>query len=232
MQLIVHTWTLAMPPDYPLPELVHVVDLDRGGRVQGAVTLQDHTLRFTPANGWRPNTRYAWTVNPLQTPPHGPESSVEAGLVGTAAFDTTPRLDLLAAVVPSPQKACMVWSRPLTTDDTGELRITIDDAEVTADAIILDLVPRAEWGVSFDLEPEDPGVNILCMRGEAETVPLTPGSILRVWWGNEGPWREELAERSLADAVGLLRRLTPPDGDIGTGSDTGSDTATDTGATP
>ncbi len=243
MDLVVHTWSVELPPEYPLPTLMRVVDLETGGLVAGDISKRGNTLRFTPTGGWRPNRRFAWTVNPIEDIPHGPETLVEGNLVGTAVFDTSDTLNILGATSSSPSEICLIMSRPLLNEDGGDVRVTVNDVELDNDTTTFLLTTDAEYNTGFETDPVDAGVHVFCIteipqERDGEAITVTAGSVVRVWWGEGGPWRQEVQTISVADKLGELRRLgnaddeeqddTEPDPDP-VPADTGGTDPVDTG---
>lgn len=202
LPLMVRTGGVSIPPEYPVPTLIEVVDLLDGGRIGGTVQVTRDAVVFTPNQPWLRGRRYAWTVPALDLVPHGPDTRTPEDLGGTAVFDTTDdRLDVLGASFdPLTGDTCMVFSRPLTAGDRGSLRFTIDDEPV--DDAVVRLVPDADWGRPWELLPGDPGVDVLCVRSRRAAV----GAALRAWWGEVGPWYFALDEGPIEDVVIALRR--------------------------
>jgi hypothetical protein len=198
-----------IPNDYPIPDLIRVSRLDvvcdddpTCGLVSGNIVLDSHGITFTPNDGWRPNRRYAWKVAAPTPVPHGPELSLPEHLVGTAVFDTTPRLKLLNGGVDEDGRTCMVFSRPIDqARDSGTLRVTINDIEI--DDALFSMLGPDELGPGYDLDPDDPGVSVVCLTTEQ---PITGGASLRLTWGKNGPWRIDLLDATPDELVELLRR--------------------------
>jgi hypothetical protein len=191
-----------IPPDYPIGDVIRVVDLEGGGFVPGSVQRSgDADLVFEPYEGWRADRRYAWTVAPPTSVPHGPELAFSADLVGTAVFDTSDRLDVLGAAFDAAGlQVCVVLSRPFEPAIEDVVRITANDVEIHAVLYPLD---ADAWAPTFDLSDDDPGVDVACIDSEE---PLEPGTSLRIWWNEEGPWRLDVGEDPSADLVDQMYR--------------------------
>jgi len=201
MQLMVRTGELDLPPDYPIPNLIRVVDLRDGGEVPGRVEVGPERIRFIPDEGWVGDRRFAWTVDPVNPVPHGPELVFPEHLAGTAVFDTSSSLSVLGAALDDEGRACLVFSRRLTADDDAEVNIDADGVPV--DEVVLEYLPEEAWS-PWVLAPDDPGLDVICL-----TTPETfePGTVIRVWWGEpEVPWRAELQGIGVDELVVALRR--------------------------
>jgi len=190
-----------LPDDYLTPDLIRVSDLDTGAEIVGNLTFSDDGVQFVPNQDWRTNRRYIWTIDPPIPVPHGPELDFPDHLIGTAIFDTSKRLKLLNAGVDAEGNTCMVFSRTITSDDSGTLRVTVNDIEVE-DAIYSILEP-ASVGNQYTLQPDDEGVSVVCFQ---TALPIDSGASLRLWWGNEGPWRVDLIDATPDELVRILRR--------------------------
>ncbi len=201
-RLLVRTGSFEVPPQYALPELVRVTDLEDGGAVEGTTEIASDTIVFTPLGGWAANRRYAWTIPALVSTAHGPSMDLPAHLVGTAAFDTSADLYMLGATWdPNEALLCLVFSRRLTADDTGVLRVTVDDEEIAE--TLVRLIPDEEWGKPYELYDEDDGIDVMCID---DGVDRAEALSVRVWWGDEGPWYADLLAGTAAEHVQRLRR--------------------------
>ena len=197
-----------IPDDYPIPDLIRVSRLDvvcdddtDCGNVPGNIILDKNGVTFYPNSEWRPNRRYAWKVAPPTAVPHGPDLIFPDHLTGTAVFDTTPRLKLLNGGVDADGRTCMVFSRPIGEDDSGTLRVTVNDIEIE-DAVFSLLGPD-DLGPGYDLDPDDPGVSVVCLKTES---PIDAGASLRLTWGANGPWKVDLQSATPDELVETLRR--------------------------
>ncbi|MBN2800240.1 MAG: hypothetical protein JXX28_13960 [Deltaproteobacteria bacterium] len=198
LPLVVHTGSLRIPPDYALPDLIRVVDLETGGFVAGRVDVLDDTVHFVPTAGWRAARDYAWTFDPARGVPHGPELDIPDFGGNAPIFSTSSRVDLLAASLDEEGRVCVITSRPLTGDDEGVLRFTADEVEV--DTLWVELIPQVE--PSTELEDGDPGVSVLCATLSTE---LGAGAELAIRWGELGAWRLTLLDLPLTTALQDLR---------------------------
>jgi hypothetical protein len=202
MDLIVQNGPAEVPPDYEIPPVIRVVDLEEGGFVTGDVTVQGDIVRFHPDNGWLGSHRYFWIFDPVEPVPHGPEIAFSDAEAGTAVFDTSVvRLDALGAGLDEDGRACIVLSRRVTVADGGTIRVTANDVEIPE--VIVEQLEPGDWS-DWPREPLDEGVDVLCL----DTVePLDTGTVLRMWWGTNGPWRVELSEETVEDVIDTLRRV-------------------------
>lgn len=201
MDLLVKGGAVEIPPDYPMGEVIRVVDLVDGGFVPGTLTMDGLDLRFAADDGWAEDRRYAWTVDPAAHVPHGPELPIPAHLVGTSAFGTGEGLDLLGSTLDLDGRACVVASRPTDEADPDDLRVTVNDVALD-DAALIKLDPT-EWTPGFALDEVDPYVDVWCLE---TATPLEAGGALRVWWGDSGPWRMEIRDVPVGDLVIELSR--------------------------
>lgn len=178
-----------IPPGYPLGDLITVVDLADGGYVDGEVMVEGTDLSFYPAQNWSGDRRYAWTVGEDEHVTHGPELPIPEESRGTAVFSRIGRPEALGAWSEDPD-VCVLLSQPEVALNVRDLRLTVNDVAVE----------------SFNLHEVALGVDApvtgVCISA---TLPIGAGSTLRVWWGNEGPWRFN-AEDTSSDA--LIQRLT------------------------
>ena len=158
--LIAQAPSLALPPDYPAPAAIRVVDLSTDGFVDGTVSQQDGLLTFTPDRPWRRNARYAWTVDIPESLPHGPQFTAPAGLEDSAVFDTSSDLDLLAAS--QGNDLCVVLSRPASVAELNAHRTEVDD--VIVDDPEWTLLDDAEWQADVPaLTADDEGLGVACL---------------------------------------------------------------------
>ena len=133
--------------------------------------------------------------------PHGPDLTFPENLIGTAVFDTTSRLKMLNGGVSADGRTCVVFSRPIDPQtDSGTLRLTVNDIEV--ESPLYSLLSADDIGVTFDLDPDDPGVSVVCITSP---TPIAAGASLRLWWGANGPWRIDLLQATPDELVERLR---------------------------
>lgn len=196
-ELRLHAPALHLPPDYPLGDFLRVVDLADGGFVPGEVVPEGDQVRFVPAEPW--DGRYVWTVDQPAAVPHGPELPLPSDLLGSAVFDTSGHVELLAAT--ADDGLCLVLSRALD-EPPSPVRITLDDVDLVEP--VLALLDRDAW---MDALPEGlrPEVDLACVEGET----AEPGARLRVWFGEEGPFTAEVEDLAPADLVLALHRGRP-----------------------
>lgn len=200
---------LNVPPDYPMPEVMRVVDLEDGGLVPGKTTMGDGFLSFTPDESWSAG-RFAWVVDMPEAVPHGPSLEFPDILEEPSVFDTTPRLDVLAGSIDAEGNTCVVLSR--VTDSADDGTWTLSEGDVTWDGVVGYLVPRSEWGPDLTFIEGDAGVDVLCFTfegGPTDVPDLASGDEIRLTWGDDGPWLIELSEGDIATAVQGLRRGAP-----------------------
>lgn len=190
LPLLVRTGDFRVPPFYQTPDFIVVTDLEDGGDVPGIIEVTADALTFRPRGFWRANRRYAWAIPSIQAATHGPDLPMPDHLPGTAVFDTSDSLELLGASQNLlEEELCLLFSRPLTDQDRGAIRITVDDVEIASTNVRL--IPPEDWGKPYELFENDPGVDVLCTEidGDTDVVTDTDGaSQIRVWWGDEGPW--------------------------------------------
>ena len=198
---------LKVPVDYPLNELVQVADLDRGGLVNGRITLADDVIRFQPDNGWRTDGRYAWTVRDPADYPHGPEFNLPANTAGTAVFESSDRIDALNATLgEQADRICLLLSRP------SEIALT---AQVSFEGQPSGVIPVEVGSVAGDYptSPADLGAGSGCFDSP-DTANLVAGAVARVTLTDSaegadlGQWRLTLEEGALVDILNTRRRGT------------------------
>jgi hypothetical protein len=201
--LLVRTGSLEMPPNYPLPSnFIRVIDLAEGGHVPGAVVRSGDDLLFIPDSPWQSDRRYSWTVDEAASGAHGPEFSFPEELQGTAVFDTSSDLWLLAATTdPDLGLTCLVFSRPLAASEVGDINVTVDDVPVSD--VTFQELPAQAVTRSFALLEGDAGLGVFCLVTAQE---LEVGNAFRLWWGGEGPWSTELLGNTVSEVLGDLRR--------------------------
>jgi hypothetical protein len=203
MALMVEIGNISMPPDLPIPEdFVRVIDLNEGGQVRGELRRDGTRVYFEPSEVWATGGRYAWSVLPLERHAHGPQFRFPDHLLGTAVFDISESLQLLATGVDSlEERTCMVFSRALTAADTGSFAISIND--VALEDATFEILEAGNWGLPFALDSEDLGVSVVCFRSASV---IEAGARLRVWVGGLGPWNTFLEEQTAEDLMIDLRR--------------------------
>lgn len=203
MPLLVRAGNLDLPPDYPLPDnFVRVVDLIDGGLVAGLVERNGGDVIFRPESDWKPDHRYAWTLDDVLAVPHSAEFSLPDHLLGTGVFDTSASLFLLdAAKHPEENAVCLVFSRPVDETDASGIRITVDDAPVD-DLTLWPIDPDA-WNQPHDLLDGDTGGDVMCMTTDVE---LAEGAVIRMWWSDAGPWNATIKPEAVEQIMARLRR--------------------------
>jgi hypothetical protein len=201
LDLLVNRGALEIPPDYPVGDLIAVVDLDDGGIVPGTVTRDGADLLFHPDEPWRANRRYAWTVGGDDHDPHGPELPVPAALQGTSSFYTSVDVELLAAGLDDDGQACVVLSRPVAGLDRDHVRVTLNDVEVPDATVVV--APPESWDPGYELLGDDPALDVVCVT---TATPVDAGAEIRIWWGDRGPWRLTVQDAALSDVVAGLYR--------------------------
>jgi hypothetical protein len=196
--LVARAPALDVPPDYPADALIRVVDLEDGGFVPGLLERDGALWLFTPTDGWRDDTRYAWTLDLPPDVTHGPE--YETSIAGDAVFDTSSRLDALAAATGPAGEVCFVFSRPLEDGDLADPVLVIDDT-----AFVGALTPLAgeQWRPELPDVIGDLAIDVACTDGPAT------GIYARLWLDGTGPWLVEVQAAEPADVVASLLRRTP-----------------------
>lgn len=203
LPVTVYTGDFDVPPDYPINEYIWVDNLDDGGRVEGEFVIDDDAIRFWPDAPWAEDTRYAFTVQSRETVPHGPELALLSRLEGTAAFETSDRLRLIAASYDNERDLCLILSRALA--DGEELVFT--GAYADTETLTIDGVAEAtlkDWVDPFELDEGDPGVGFVCMTTDGADVG--PESTLRLQREGEEDWLAEVQRSSIEELYLELRR--------------------------
>lgn len=196
---VVHGGAQEVPPDYPVGELVRVVDLDAGGFVPGHTVADGQDLRFVLDTGFTAGRRYGWVIDPMLGVPHGPDLTLPDGASGTAVFSTSDDV-VPVAVANDDDLLCVFLSAPVGSISPASARIEANDVfvEVTA-ATLLDAQDYAFDG----LADADVGAGVACFQ----TVPLIGvGATVRVWWGAGDPIRLQVAGDPLPDVLATLYR--------------------------
>ncbi|MCB9679797.1 MAG: hypothetical protein H6737_32120 [Alphaproteobacteria bacterium] len=187
------------PEDYPLPELVEVVDLEVGGIVPGSIESVDGALVFTPDAPWADDREYVWTLRDPYDESRRPEFEIEPSLQGTAFFSTARELRVIHAAWSASDELCVLTSQPvLAFEVESRMRITLDDEPVPIAAFrILD---DAEL-VQEDLADGDSGIGGVCL-----TVSARVGAASGRIFVDESAWLRELFHVEPADMVAAVRR--------------------------
>ncbi|MBW1877602.1 MAG: hypothetical protein JRI25_06145 [Deltaproteobacteria bacterium] len=193
--------TLGVPPEYPLPELIRVVDLAEGGFVPGEVVDEGDVLSFVPRGSWAVDRRYVWTVDIPEGMPHGPELHIAGQLSGSAVFDTSEAIAVLAAGLDDDDRACLVLSRRTDVGMMEGARVTADDEEI-AD-LRIELQGPEVWQDQVWVPGLRPEVDLACLVADES---IAPGTRLRVWWAGSGPWVADVEDISPAELVVELHR--------------------------
>lgn len=210
VSLVVQSQDMDLPPDYALPELVRVVDLDQSGEIPGTTVREGDFLTFTPDRSWPADRRLAWVVDVPRPVPHGPELTFPPELSEPAVFDTSSRIDVLGGTVDADDRACVVLSRMLDGEDTGSWRVTSGDTDVAG--VVGYLVPRSEWGPDLDFPEGDAGVDVLCFDfggtdpDPTEPAPIDSGDQVRLYWNGTDSWLIDMSSGPIVDEVVRLRR--------------------------
>jgi hypothetical protein len=208
--LVVRSEDMDLPPDYHLPELLRVVDLDQGGIIPGVTARDSELLVFTPDRPWPLNRRFAWVVDVPEPVPHGPELTFPPELEEPSVFDTSTRIDVLGGSVDGDDRACVVLSRMLSGEDGGTWRISFGETDIVG--VVGYLVPRSEWGPDLEFPAGDQGVDVLCFDfgvnepDPTEPAPIDAGEQVRLWWGGDRSWLITLSSGDILDEVNRLRR--------------------------
>lgn len=201
-----------IPPDYALPELIRVLDLDLGGFVPGTTVRTVDTLTFTPDEPFAEDRRYSWVVDVPTPVPHGPQLTFPSALEEPAIFDTRPRIDVLGGSVDSTGQTCLVLSRLITADDAGSWSIEVNGTLV--DGLVGYRLDREVWSTGFDFPDDDPGPDVYCFtpsETELAGLPaLQEGDRLRVFWTGQGEWLVDgLDAGEIRTTIVRLRRGDP-----------------------
>ena len=216
--LVVVAEGMDIPPDYPLPELIRVLDLDFGGFVPGRTEKLDGSLRWTPDDPLKTDCdpsdpddlgcRFGWVVDVPEPVPHGPELHFPDILEEPAVFDTSSRIDVLGGSLDAEGRPCLVLSRKVTAEDTGSWSVEIDGQLV--EDVIGSLLDPADWASGLELPAGDDGVDVICFEqflGTPDDPPLVQGGDrVRLTWGDQGPWVVEIEDGAILDTVQRLRR--------------------------
>ena len=195
----------AVPPDYPIDDMIRVLDMTDGVDIGGTTATETGLITFAPDGDWPAGHRFAWTIDPKLGTPHGPEVLLPDDVVGTAVFSTSTALHVLGAALEE-DALCLILSRTVRADDDGAfppIRVTVDDVDVGLDSSQLDFLPHTDWIDLPELDEADAGVDVACL-----TSPPTaqPGSTVRVWVGDDNPWLYELEDTDVYGVLGALRR--------------------------
>ncbi|MFK7926595.1 MAG: hypothetical protein AB8H79_00285 [Myxococcota bacterium] len=206
--LVIRDEGMSVPPDYPLPALVRVVDIDLGGFIEGRTERNGSTLIFTPDSAFEADKRYGWVVDMPEPVPHGPELVFAETLQEPAVFDTTSDIDVLAGTLGDDGQVCLVLSRLLTAEDTGNWSIEVDGERV--DNVVGSLLDRTEWLGALSFPEGDDGVDVFCFdppdSSPSEFPLVTDGARVRLYWGARDPWLIEVNAGAPFSAVERLRR--------------------------
>lgn len=228
--LVVLAEDKAIPPDYPLPDIIRVVDLQTGGIVPGLIEQGPDFLRFTPSSPFRSGRRYAWTVDVPDPLPHGPDLFLPEPLREPAVFDTSDRIDALAVTREDDRRLCVVLSRMVRGTDEGAWSINVSGLAIPV--TVLRLLPQGAWAAELEFPIGDPGVDVVCFdapRPPAGAIPddddddgapsndddpqeLWPqvGQTVRLTWGDRNSWVLPVQAGPVVDAVIDLRRGVRP----------------------
>jgi len=201
LPLQVKSSEIEVPPDYDAPPTLRVYDLTTGGEIEGTVLSEDTGLTFVPHRDWLPRRRYIWNLDPVTSVPHGPDLSVPLDLDGVATFETDDPLKLLAGGVDESDRMCLVFSRVILPQDGGCCDITIND--IALEEPFFEILSQSSIGEPYPLLAGDTGVDIICVSSD---TPIAAGASLRLWWGDEGPWKIDLQAATANDLIVGLRR--------------------------
>jgi len=198
--LRVHVGGLQLPPDYPLgDDFIRVVDIDRGGFVEGRILLEGDVVSFVPDGGWEPGRRYVWSVGELPTLERGPEHFFPESLYGEALFATTHELEVLEIVLHHDSLVCAVLSRDLDAI-TDTVTATLDDHPVELGPVMLH--HEVEWLADAPPELLEQSVSVACFP----ELEAPDGASLRLWWGEAPSFQARLEGADLRDVLIGRRR--------------------------
>ena len=190
-----------VPPEYPMGELIRLVDLDAGGFVPGNTVTDGDDLRFFPDTGFASGRRYGWVIDEIVGVPHGPTLSLPDGATGTAVFSTADNARPVAAAI-SEGRTCVFLSAPIGEVDFQVARLEVNG--VFVEPLGVRIMPTADF--EFDglvRDAGDEGASVACFT----TDPVAgPGATLRVWWAAEDPVRLQIADGDLSDVLADLYR--------------------------
>ncbi|MCO4743638.1 MAG: hypothetical protein KC912_02540 [Proteobacteria bacterium] len=203
--LVVSMRGVAVPDDYPLNDLIQVMDLLDGGRVPGEVTLTGDTVRFSPDAPWESDRRCGWTVyDPLEIA-HGPEVHLPDGTEGTAVFEVSDNIHVLDATVGEVDgSVCLLLSRP--SEDALELDVWVQAAEYSLTAEV-----QPDSREDYALADTDAGAGVRCFESPEA---LAAGDAIRLQIAGtgdlftQGPWRLELSEAPIVELLAARRRAS------------------------
>jgi len=184
------------------PDLITVVDLDVGGRVEGAIVVGDSALWFYPDAPFEPGHRFAWSVAPPHDEARSVHLAVPASLTGSATFSTAPAAEPLGALSLG-SDICIVWSRAVPEE--GQLPAG-SGLSIHADGLPVGVEPAIPAGVP-GIEPLTPGdASLGCLGLTDAGIDAATIQGVRV----EGPlqvWQLTVEDRSAEDLLAERHRL-------------------------
>jgi len=185
------------------PTLISVVNLDKGGSVEGTVVAEKGDLWFYPDAPLRKATRFAWSVAPPYEEARSVHLALPADLIGSGTFHTGSMAEPVGALRLG-DDLCIVWSRgPMPEEDAWPLaaglqvyadgtRVSVDPA-VATDLIGIDPLTLGEASLGC-LALDDAGIDAATIEG------------VRID-GVESVWQLTVEDRSLDDLLGERHRL-------------------------
>jgi hypothetical protein len=192
--------------------LIHVVDIDVGGPIEGTVVADKGDLWFFPDEPLPRGHRFAWSV----APPHDEARSVHLGLPpglrGSATFHTGAIVEPVAALRLD-DEVCVVWSRgPQQGPDAAPLAFGL---KLYADGV--PVAVRAAVEVSLTgIDPRTAGTASLgCLALDDAGIEAATIEGVRVD-GTEEVWQLPVEARSVDDLLGEHHRLGGPTDEEGT----------------
>lgn len=190
-----------VPPEYPVGELIRLVDLDAGGFVPGNTVTDGDDLRFFPDTGFEPGRRYGWVIDEIVGVPHGPTLSLPDGATGTAVFATTESARPVAAGMLD-GRTCVFLSAPIGEVDFQVARLEVNDVFLQSLGVQVMSANDFEFdGLVRDVGDE--GASVACFATEPAAGP---GATLRVWWADDDPVRLKIADGDLSEVLADLYR--------------------------
>jgi hypothetical protein len=191
------------PEGQPVPDLIRVIDLDRGEAVAGTTEWFGDALVFAPDEPWSEDADYLWTLRDALDEARQPEFEIDPFLQGEAFFSTGFRLEVLNAGWAANGELCVLTSRPAEAFELEGFSVTID-----AEAIPL-LNPRLLEGEALgedafiDVE-DDLGLGAICAQPERRSGAPQ----VRVFLGNRS-WLRDMFFVEPTDLAAAARRGTP-----------------------
>lgn len=199
--LLVRLGPYLLPPDDHVGVEIVVTNAVTGDQVPGVTVVEQSDLLFYPLEGWSPDARFVWSIQPGTQSRGTPQSLLPESLLLPHTFETADRLVPLAVgYSETDREACVIFSQPMSVGDRESLALSLNGAPLAPTQVRLDA--ESEHVLPFPKFLSDLGMSLLCVGPHSS---LSKGAFLSI--DTEDDNRQFLLpETSTGEALIDLRR--------------------------